>query len=117
MDEAPTEPMEIEDVDLENEEAEPVEEDLLPPGVFAILTLDKPIKAHGEEITRIELREPDIGTLDGIKTGGKNGFNLGYIAIIIARLGDIPPSAAKKIPLRKLLSVKRQIESFFDVSL
>ena len=113
-------PAETDDIDadaIETAEAEGVEAELLPPGVFAILVLDKPIKAHGQDVTRIELTEPDIGTLDGIKTGGKDGFNLGYIAVLISRLGGIPPSSAKKIPLRKLVAVKEQFESFFGVSL
>ena len=110
----PADPERLDTDAIESAEAEPVESELLPPGVFAVLKLDKPIKAHGEQITRIELREPDVGTLDGIKTGGKEGFNLGYVAIIISRLGDIPPSSAKQIPLRKLVAVKESSSRVFS---
>ena len=105
------------EAEAEDAELEPVESELLPPGVFAVLKLDKPIKAHGQQITRIELQEPDLGTLDGIKTGGRDGFNLGYMAVIVSRLGGIPPSAAKQIPLKKLVTLKEQFEVFFGVSL
>lgn len=84
---------------------------------FATVKLSKPIQAHGEELTEITLKEPTIGTLQGIRTGGPEGFDLGQLTTIVSKLGGIPTSAAAKIPLRDLMPLKEQFEDFFDVSL
>ena len=79
---------------------------------FFRIHLDKPIKAHGEDVTEIALREPVLGDFKGIRTGGDDGFDLGQVAIVVSRLGSIPPSSAEQIPVGKLLPLKDKIAGF-----
>ena len=66
------------------------------------IKLIKPITAHDQEITEIELREPTTGDVmecgypltigDGVATP-----NADVIGKIIARLSGIPPSSVKQL--------------------
>lgn len=84
---------------------------------FAVVKLSEPLEAHGETLSEIPLKEPDLKVLKGIRTGGAEGFDLGQLATIVSRLGGVPPKVAEKIKLRDLVPLKEQFEDFFDVSL
>ena len=81
-------------------------------GEFFRVELDEPIKAHGEEMTELVLREPTVGDFKGIRVGGEEGFDLGQITLVLSRLAGIPPSAAEKIPVLKLLPLQEKLKSF-----
>lgn len=76
------------------------------------ITLNKPITAHGKDISELTLREPstedvmEIGYpyLVIVRDGSDTGVELRPKIIInyIAKLTGIPPSSAKKLSLSEL---------------
>lgn len=80
---------------------------------LARISLEEPIEAHGEPVSEIVLREPLLGDLRGIHSGGDKGFDLGSLTTLVARLANIPPVSAAKIPLLKLAPVKERLDGFF----
>lgn len=89
------------------------------------IKLSKPIKAHGEEITEINLREPtggdvmDIGYpyLIIIGEGDEQALELRpkVIARYVSKLGDIPPSSLKEIHPSDFSSMTGVVMGFFGV--
>lgn len=89
------------------------------------IKLSKPIKAHGEEITEIDLREPT----------GEDVIALGYpyliiigdadeqamelrpkvIARYVSRLGGIPPSSLNSVSPADFSGMTGVVMSFFGV--
>ena len=82
------------------------------------LTLTKPIRSGGEEVSELTLVEPNIGMLDGVKlritAEGELNIDLGAICILLGRMANITPSAAKTISIKDALRAKDVIADFFD---
>ena len=81
------------------------------------LKLSKPIRSEGEDKTELALREPTLGMLDGvylkISMEGELNIDLGAVRILLGRMADIPPSAAKQISVRDAFAAKDIIADFF----
>ena len=82
------------------------------------MELSRPIEAHGEEVRTLILRDPDSGALDGVEvTLGPGGLklDLGALVKVIGVAASIPPSSARKIPMRDLFAHFAGIMDFFGV--
>ncbi|MEJ8324389.1 MULTISPECIES: phage tail assembly protein [Kosakonia] len=83
------------------------------------LVLTKPIQAHGETISVLELREPtgkDVRELGfPYVTTGDAGVRLdaGVVAKYIARLGNIPPSSVDTMSPADLNTISWEVAGFF----
>lgn len=83
------------------------------------LVLTKPIQAHGETISVLELREPtgkDVRELGfPYVTTGDAGVRLdaGVVAKYIARLGNIPPSSVDTMSPADLNAISWEVAGFF----
>ena len=78
------------------------------------VTLTRPIEAHGETVDTLELREPTIGMLKGVRvemvsdeeTGAQSTrMDLGDMPRLISRAAGIPLSSAQRIALPDLSRV------------
>ena len=82
------------------------------------LALTRPIRVGGEDVSTLTLTEPTIGMLEGvhlrITAEGELNLDLGAIRILLGRMANIPPSAAKEITLKDALRAKDAIADFFD---
>ena len=84
------------------------------------MDLSRPIEAHGETTSELTLRDPESDALDGIDISiGPKGltFDLGAMPRIVAAAAGIPPSSARKIPLRDMLRHTVPIISFFGLDI
>lgn len=68
---------------------------------LVIIPLSRPIRAHGQERTHLELREPrpdDVWDLS-LQIGGGGGVTLVYGQVLTfgGRLAEIPPSAVREL--------------------
>ena len=81
------------------------------------LTLTKPIRIGGEDVSELTLTEPTLGMLDGvalrITAEGELNLDLGAIRILLGRMASIPPSAAKDITIKDAIAAKDVIADFF----
>lgn len=84
------------------------------------LKLSKPIDAHGQPVTELGFREPTAGDIAAcghplIIGGDGETFQFDGEATVklIARLADIPPSAAQKMSLRDYQAAAMLITGFF----
>ena len=82
------------------------------------LTLTKPIRIGGEDVSELTLTEPTLGMLDGvalkITAEGELNIDLGAIRLLLGRMANIPPSAAKAITLKDAIGARDVISAFFD---
>lgn len=85
--------------------------------------LTKPIKAHGEMLKELTLREPrgrDIAQCGEPRTIGRVGnrttieFNTEAIHGYIVNLAGIPPSSADQLSAADWMSVANAVTGFFD---
>ena len=83
--------------------------------------LSRPIQAHGETVSSLELREPELGDLEGVSLiiQDKGGVKivLGDAIPVIAAMARIPPSSARKIKARDAGPVIKAVLDFFPDSL
>ena len=81
------------------------------------LTLTKPIRVGAEDVTELTLTEPTLGMLDGvslrISAEGELNIDLGAIRILLARMANIPPSAAQNITIKDALAAQEVVADFF----
>lgn len=91
----------------------------------AIIKLSKPVKAHGEEIDEIELREPtsEDAMEEGypyLVHGGDSGaaFELRpkVVAKYVVRLGKVPMSTVKAMSIADLQACQAVVLGFFGKS-
>ncbi|HLO63156.1 MAG TPA: phage tail assembly protein [Azonexus sp.] len=88
------------------------------------IPLSKPLKAHGEEISQIVLREPTsediielgeprlyIPSQDGVNTGIE--IRMPVVARYIMRLGSIPMNSVKALPRADLSRCTAAVMHFF----
>jgi phage FluMu protein gp41 len=92
-----------------------------------VIELKTPIQAHGEEVSKVTLREPttediiDLGMPMLIVIGG-DGKSTGIemrqpvIAAYISRLGAIPMSSVKSLKPRDFSAVSAGVMGFFGDS-
>ena len=81
-----------------------------------IIELSKPIGAMGEQVSKLTLRDPGSGALEGIElVVGRGGvrFDVGALVKIIAAAANVPHASAKEIPLKDLLKHFEGILVFF----
>lgn len=81
-----------------------------------VMDLSKPIGALGERVTRLTLRDPGSGALEGIEVAlGRGGlrFDVGALVKIIAAAANVPHASAKEIPMKDLLKHFEGILVFF----
>lgn len=88
-------------------------------GTPIVIQLKKPIKAHGEEVTSLTLREPvpedvmQVGSPILIipSATGETGFEVRakIIAAYIAKLGGIPPSSVKDMHLADFMQCQEAL--------
>ena len=79
-----------------------------------IITLSKPIQAHGEEVTELELGDLTLGQLKGIDL-----VKIGDPAIlirIVAKWAGIPPSSVEAISAKDFKPLVEAVSDFLDVS-
>jgi len=85
------------------------------------LRLSKPLRFGGEDSRELTLVEPTIGMLEGVNlritAEGELNIDLAAIRILLGRMANIPPSAAKDISIRDALQAKDLIADFFGDSL
>ena len=85
---------------------------------MAEITLTKPIRHGGEDLTKITLNEPTIGMLDGVLlriTGeGELILDLQAIRVLIGRMAALPPTVAAQITVKDALAAKDVLADFFD---
>jgi hypothetical protein len=87
------------------------------------ITLNKPITAHGKDVSELTLREPNTEDLMEIgypylvimREGADTGIELRPKVIVnyIAKLSGIPPSSAKKLSLGDLNTLQQEVMGFF----
>jgi len=81
--------------------------------------LSKPIKANGEEVSVLELREPEgkdlieIGMPMSFDAEGQTELKMKVIAKYISRLASIPPTSVYAISPQDLLEIAMEIVGFF----
>lgn len=84
-----------------------------------IFELSKPIKAHGEVLTKLELREPngkdvrECGFLLEFGKGSKGSINAEVVASYIEILAGIPPSSVNDICARDMQLIGMELSRFF----
>ena len=79
-----------------------------------IITLSKPIQAHGEEITELELGEMTLGHLKGIDL--VKIADPAILIRIIAKWANIPPSSVETISAKDFRPLVEAVADFLDVS-
>ena len=81
------------------------------------LTLTKPIRAGGEDVSELTLSEPTIGMLDGVKlritAEGELNIDLGAIRVLLGKMANIPPSAAEQITIKDAIGAQDALAGFF----
>lgn len=89
-----------------------------------VITLSKPVQAHGAEVNELTLR--DVETKDVLKIGfpflatvsdsGGAGieFRAKIVAKYISECAGIPPSSVEKLALSDLSKLQNHIQSFFS---
>ena len=78
-----------------------------------------PIQAHGEKVSTLTLRDPDLGVLEGVSIDvGERGVTIHFsqLPALIAAMADIPPSSAKTIKLRDLVVIGPKVFDFLGLS-
>lgn len=83
------------------------------------MKLTRPIEAHGEELTELQIRDPDAAALKGVMAAiGPDGlkFDVGDVLKIIAAGAGIPPSSAEKMSMKDVLTNTKGILGFFGAS-
>jgi hypothetical protein len=91
----------------------------------ATVTLSKPIKAHGEELTTLTFREPTPKDLMQLgfpqliipsAEGGVSGIELRakVVGAYIARLAGIPPSSVEAMSITDFMACQSEILPFFQ---
>jgi len=99
-------------------EPNPMDDSVVP--MTYTMDLTRPIEAHGEEVHRLTLRDPDSGALDGVfVTFGPGGMKIdvGAMVKLVAAAADIPPSSARKIPMRDLFTHFVGLLGFFGIDI
>ena len=88
-------------------------------GEGALVTLTKPIKAHGDEVGELRLREPTAGDIQAcgyplvIGHDESVSFDGSAMVKLIGRLAEIPPSSAQQLSFRDFQACATLIASFF----
>lgn len=72
--------------------------------------LTEPIKAHGEDVTELHLRRPKLKDLRGLNLANLDG---GMMIDLVAKLADIPPSAAGEIDAADFDAIGEVFNRFF----
>lgn len=88
-----------------------------------IIILSKPISAHGQDYTELELREPTVDDVIEIgypylvlmRDGQDTGIELRPKVVVhyVSKLAGIPLSSARKISLSDLTKAQQVVMSFF----
>ena len=87
--------------------------------------LSKPVKAHGEDVTELVLREPtvsdtlDLGMPFAIDASGESSeivFRTSVIARYAVRLANVPMGAIKSLAMDDWLAVQGAVQGFFGRS-
>ena len=82
---------------------------------WLVVPLSEPIQAHGEELSELPLKKPTVKQLKGIRAYSPDGIDIGeHVARILSELGQIPRSAAEKIPLEDLFEAMDKFADFTD---
>lgn len=76
-----------------------------------IITLSKPIKVQGEEVSEIEFADPTLGILRGIKADMSSHQ---IILHLIEKLTKIPGSSVDQIDWRDLAKINAFLLPFLD---
>ena len=82
------------------------------------LKLTKSISVGGQDVFELILSEPTLGMLDGvtlrITAEGELNIDLGAMRVLLARMANIPPSAASNMSIKDAISAKEVLSDFFD---
>ena len=81
-----------------------------------LMKLSRPITAHGDEVSELEIRDPGIGGLKGIQASfGPQGMtiDLGSMPKLISEGAGIPLSSANAIAMKDLGRHLMPIMAFF----
>lgn len=86
------------------------------------IKLSGPVKAHGEDITELVLREPtvsdtlDLGMPFAIDASGDSSeivFRTAVIARYVVRLANVPMGTIKSLSMDDWLAVQGAVQGFF----
>jgi len=83
------------------------------------MALRKPIPAHGEDISTLEIREPtggdiiSIGVIAVINDDGNMSFDMAKSARMLSRLSSVPVSSIERMAPNDLISATWIIAPFF----
>ncbi|MGB8364927.1 MAG: phage tail assembly protein [Rhizomicrobium sp.] len=90
------------------------------------ITLTKPIEAHGQKVSELELREPNGGDIAecglpfemAVGTNGQSTGKVDGAAVLryISVLANIPPSSAKMLAPRDFMTALGEVLGFFGES-
>lgn len=89
------------------------------------IKLGRPVKAHGEDITELVMREPtvsdtlDLGMPFAIDATGETSeivFRTAVIARYAVRLAGVPMGAVKALSMNDWLAVQGAVQGFFGRS-
>ena len=79
-----------------------------------IITLSKPIQAHGEEVTELDRGELTLGQLKGIDLA--KIADTATLIRIVAKWASIPPSSVEAISAKDFKPLVEAVADFLDVS-
>jgi Phage tail assembly chaperone proteins, E, or 41 or 14 len=91
------------------------------PDADLIVSLDKPIQAHGEELKQIKMREPTVADIEAIgnpvlldvmKGDEQIKFDAGRMTLMISRLATIPTSSVRMMSTRDWNTVAWRLVRF-----
>ncbi len=83
------------------------------------ITLTKPVKAHGEDVHVLELRDPtgkdvrELGFPYQLSADASVMINAGVVAKYVSRLASIPPSSVDDMAPADLNTLSWEIAGFF----
>jgi len=75
-----------------------------------VIKLSHPIEAHGAEVSELTLRRPRLKDLKGISMDNITGD---LMIELVARLAEIPPSAAGEIDAGDFEAIGEAFSAFF----
>lgn len=82
----------------------------------AVFTLKKPIKRGDTEITEVELRAPDAGSLRGLKVGDILNLDVTQTRLLIPRISNITEAEFDQISkdnLSDMTEIMTEVTYFF----
>ncbi|OCH08100.1 hypothetical protein A6D98_09955 [Aliivibrio fischeri] len=81
---------------------------------MTVVTLKKPIQRGDDAIERVELREPDTGSLRGLEMFAVLRMDVNAHRTLIPRISNITANEFDMLKPSDLLSLQTEVVSFFE---